>query len=324
LFLFEEGEVKSKGRIVTIGLAPAWDVSCRGRGLDWGRHLEIDEQVVRPAGKALNVSSALAWMGCESVAAGLWGREDYEAMRGAVNARGKLVRLGMTTVAGRTRQNITVVDTQNRREMHLRQKSRLAMPASLARLGSDLKGTVRPNDVCVFAGAMPGGDLLDPVVALVQTCRDKNARVVVDTYGPVLERLVEAGLPWLIAPNVEELAQLLGSDVKDTPVKLVAASRTLLEKVPVVLVSRGKKGAILVTKRGAWTGRTTTWGKVLETVGCGDYLLAGFLAGYSTSGNPRTALTTALKLATARAWGWIETKTWSQARKQIDVAAERI
>ncbi len=52
-----------KGRIITIGLSPAWDIRCRGAGLDWGRHVEIDEQVVRPAGKALNVSDALAWMG---------------------------------------------------------------------------------------------------------------------------------------------------------------------------------------------------------------------------------------------------------------------
>ena len=51
--------------------------------------LDIDEQVVRPAGKALNVSYALAWMGGESVAAGLWGREDYDEMRRAVDAAGR-------------------------------------------------------------------------------------------------------------------------------------------------------------------------------------------------------------------------------------------
>lgn len=311
--------MKSKGRIITIGLAPAWDVSCRGRGLDWGRHLEIDEQVVRPAGKALNVSAALAWMDCPSIAAGLWGREDYEVMRGSVRLLGKLVRLDMTGVEGRTRHNITVVDTQNRREMHLRQKSDLATPASLARLNSALGRVVFQDDLCVFSGAMPAGELLDPVVALVQTCHQMGTRIVVDTHGPVLERLVEAKLPWLIAPNVEELAQLLGTEVKDSPAKLVAASRSLLEKVPTILISRGKKGTILVTKSGAWTGRTTMRGKVLETVGCGDYLLAGFLAGYCQSSNPRAALATALKVATARAWGLTETKTWAQARRQIEV-----
>ena len=316
--------MKSKGRIITIGLAPAWDVSCRGRDLDWGRHLEIDEQVVRPAGKALNVSSALAWMGCESIAAGLWGREDYEAMRGAVGSLGKLVRLDMTPVEGRTRHNITVVDTQGRREMHLRCKSGLATAASLSRLNGNLKRTVCPDDTCVFAGAMPAGELLDASVALVQACRRQGAQVVVDTYGPVLKNLVEAEWPGLIAPNVAEFAQLLGAPVQETPAKLVAASKPLLEKVPIILISRGKKGALLVTKKGAWTGRTTMRGKVLETVGCGDYLLAGFLAGYRQSNSLRAALTTGLTAATARAWGLTETKTWPQANRQIKVDVQRL
>ena len=316
--------MKSKGRIITIGLAPAWDVSCRGRDLDWGRHLEIDEQVVRPAGKALNVSSALAWMGCESIASGLWGREDYEVMRTAVSSMSKLIRLDMTGVEGRTRQNITVVDTKGRREMHLRQQSGLATSASLSQLNANLNRTVCPDDTCVFAGAMPAGELLDPVVSLVQNCRRQGAQIVIDTYGQVLKRLVEAELPWLIAPNVEELAQLLGPQVKDSPAELVAASKPLREKVPTLLISRGSKGAILVTSKGVWTGRSTTQGKVLETIGCGDYLLAGFLAAFRKSNNPRTALATALKVATARAWGLTEAKTWLAAARTVEVEIDRL
>jgi 1-phosphofructokinase len=285
--------------------------------LEWGRHQDIDEQVVRPAGKALNVSSALAWMGQESIAAGLWGRNDFEAMRRAVQAMGEHVRLEMTPVEGSTRQNITVVDTQGGREMHLRQQNRLVTPASLARLKTTLKRIVQEGDICVFAGAMPGGELLEPAVDLVETCRRRGGRIVADTYGPVLKHLVEANLPWLIAPNVEELAQLLGTDVRDTPVKLVTAARDLLAKVPTILISRGSKGALLSTEKGAWKGKTTTRGGVLETVGCGDYLLAGFLAGFARAGNPRTALTTALKTATARAYGLTESLTWTQIRRQI-------
>ncbi len=316
--------MKSKGRIITVGLSPAWDVSCRGRGLDWGLHAQIDEQVIRPAGKALNVSSALAWMGCESIAAGLWGRDDYEAMRSAVRAQSALVHAAMTVAEGRTRENITVVDTTGRREMHLRQPGRLATRASLAHLQETLTKTVRKNDICVFAGAMPAGELLDAGVALVQTCHKQGARIVADTYGPALERLVDAGLPWLVAPNVEELAQLPGTEVRNTPAALAAMGRVLLEKVPTILISRGGKGAVLVTRTGAWTGRATTRGRVLETVGCGDYLLAGFLAGYGQRESARAALTTALKVATARAYGWTDSRTWRQAGRRIQVEIQRL
>jgi 1-phosphofructokinase len=308
-----------KGRIVTIGLSPAWDVGCRGKDLDWSRHVEIDEQVVRPAGKALNVSYALAWLGRRSVAAGLWGREDYGQMNNAVRRLGGWIQTRMTAGPGSTRRNITVVDTLRHREMHLRLRSELASPRTLRRLNADVKKLVRRGDMCVFAGAMPGGDLLDAVVELVRTCRHSGADVVVDTYGPVLAGIVDAGLASVISPNVEELRELLHREVRNTPARLAAAARPLLEKVGTVLISRGAEGALVVTKDGAWTGRSRARREAISTVGCGDYLLAGFLAGLQGTADPCIALATGLKVAAARAWGWTETRTWSQADSEIEV-----
>jgi 1-phosphofructokinase family hexose kinase len=317
-------KTNNSSRIITVGLSPAWDVSCRGKDLDWGRHAEIDAQVVRPAGKALNVSRALAWMGRESVAAGLWGREDYEPMLEAVQRLGGLVQARMTRVGGHTRRNVTVVDTRRRREMHLRCKSTLASVAALRRLGTDLRSLVRENDICVFSGALPAGPLLKPTVALVRACRDSGARIVIDAHGPTLEAIVDAGLAWLIAPNVEELGGLLGARVPDTPARLARAARGLLDKVELVLVSRGKKGAMAVTRTGVSEGYCVSRGKVLETVGCGDYLLAGFLAGLGDSRQVRAALVQGLKAATARAWGRTETETWRRTKGQIRVQTTRL
>ena len=315
-------DVAGKGRIITIGLSPAWDVSCRGKNLAWGRHVEIDEQVVRPAGKALNVSYALAWLSRRNIAAGLWGREDYGQMRNAVCRLWGWIVTSMTLCRGSTRRNITVVDTLRRREMHLRLRSELASSRTLPRLSMDLRELVREGDLCVFAGAMPGGDLLDAVVELVRTCRHGGADVVVDTYGPVLARIVDAGLASVISPNVGELCELLGRKVSDTPARLAAAARPLLEKVGTILISRGAEGAMVVTKDGAWTGRSRSRREALSTVGCGDYLLAGFLAGLRDTADPRLALATGLKVAAARAWGWTETKAWMQADRRIGVTVK--
>ena len=292
--------------------------------MDWGRHVDIDEQVVRPAGKALNVSYALAWMGGGSVAAGLWGREDYDEMQRAVERLGGQIDVRMTAVEGRTRQNITVVDTFNHREMHLRRKSELASESSLRQLNADLRELVHEGDVCVFAGAMPAGELLAPTVNLVRTCHRAGAQIAVDTHGPALQSIVEAGLPWLISPNVEELRGLLGGAVEDTPEKLIEACRGLLNRMDMVLISRGEKGALIVAKAGAWTGHCVTQGKVLSTVGCGDYLLAGFLAGLCEAGDPSVALARGLRVATARAWGWTESESWMRADKEIVLGVERL
>jgi fructose-1-phosphate kinase PfkB-like protein len=227
-----------KGRTITIGLSPAWDIRCCGTGLDWGRHVEIDEQVVRPAGKALNVSYALAWLGRPSIAAGLWGREDYGQMNSAVRRLDGWIRTRMTTCPGSTRRNITVVDTRRHREMHLRRRSELASPRTLQRLRADLKKTVRKGDTCIFAGAMPGNSLLGLVVDLARVCRDRGACVVVDTHGPALSGIVDAGLASVISPNVEELCELLGQQVENTPVRLASAARRLLDKVGTIVISR--------------------------------------------------------------------------------------
>jgi len=263
--------------IITIGLSPAWDITCRGRNIEWGLHQEIDEQTVRPAGKAINVSKALAWMGHRNIAAGLWGSDDHPQMLAAVRSLWPAIRVKLTAVADRTRQNITVVDSAKNKEMHLRNKSRLASAKTLKKLQADLEKIVQSGSACVFAGTMPGGRLLGDVVRLVELCKSRGAKIVLDTSGHPLKEIVDTGSVWLIKPNVEELSELLGEQVKDGPVSLVKAGRKLLDKVEMVLISRGAKGGVVVTKNGAWHGRCASRAKIFSTVGCGDFLLAGFL-----------------------------------------------
>jgi 1-phosphofructokinase len=316
--------------IITVGLSPAWDITCRGRNLDWGLHQCIDGQTIQPAGKALNVSKALAWMGQRNIAAGLWGREDYKQMLAAVRLFWPLTGVKMTAVAGRTRTNVTVVDTANDRDMHLRAKSSLASKETLSRLNADLQALVTKSSVCVFAGAMPEDKLLDDVIRLVKTCRRCGAKVVLDTSGVTLRRAVDTGDIWLMKPNVQELRQLVGHEVADRPAALVKVGKTLLDKVEVILISRGQKGAVLVTKKGAWTARASgasCGGRrkgLSTTVGCGDYLLAGFLKALKDKSDPGSALVTALKVATARAWGWTEEGPWAQAKSRITVEPARV
>ncbi|MHC4430452.1 MAG: 1-phosphofructokinase family hexose kinase [Planctomycetota bacterium] len=293
--------------IITVGLSPAWDVTCCGRNLDWDLHQDIDEQSIRPAGKALNVSKALAWMGQQNIAAGLWGRDDYQQMARAARKMSPLIGLKMTTVAGATRQNVTIVDTATGRDMHLRSMNRLVSPKTIAKLRADLDAIVRPGSVCVFAGAMPEGDLL------------ADARIVLDTSGSALSQIVDAGSIWLIKPNVEELRDLLDEPIKDGPVSLARAGRRLLDKVEIVLISRGAKGAVAVTKQGAWQARCLSRAPVLSTVGCGDCFLAGFLKALQDKPDMRSALATATKVAGARAWGWMDNKSWPQAKREVQI-----
>ena len=231
----------------------------------------------------------------------------------------------MTVAEGRTRQNITVVDTLHPREMHLRRKSDLASEQSLRQLNADLGGLVHEGDICVFAGAMPAGAVAG---ANGRSGADLSSLRGSDRgrYAWARSRRASSrpALPWLISPNVEELRELLGCPVEDTPEKLAQAGRKLLDRMDMVLISRGERGALIVARGGAWTGRSATPGQVLSTVGCGDYLLAGFLAGVQETDDPRAALTEGLKVATARAWGWTESESWARGGQKDSSHVERV
>jgi fructose-1-phosphate kinase PfkB-like protein len=208
--------------------------------------------------------------------------------------------------------------------MHLRFPCGLVSRKTLRQLREDLKTIVKSSSVCVFAGLMPGSEFLDELVRIVKDCSGRGAKIVVDTYGEALRRIVDAGPAWIIKPNVAELRELLGEQVADRPASLAKASRRLLDKVGIVLISRGSKGAVVVTEEGAWQGRCVGHGRVLSTVGCGDYLLGGFLKGLKDTSDAGRALELALRVATAKAWGWAEEKTWGQAERRIRIEAGRV
>ncbi len=147
--------MRVSSKIVTVGLCPSWDTVCQFKGIDWGQHKLASSASSRPAGKALNISRALAWMGQKNIAAGIWGRDDFGQMMKAMRSLGGFVKVKMTAVDGGTRRNITVVDTANDREMHLRNRSELTSKKALRKLEIDLIKIVNGGNVCVFAGVMP-------------------------------------------------------------------------------------------------------------------------------------------------------------------------
>ena len=310
--------------IITVGLCPSWDTVCRFDGIKWGEHKTVSSADSWPAGKALNISRALAWMGEKNIAAGLWGRDDFPQMVKAMRPLKGLVKVKMTPAEGETRRNVTVVDTVNNREMHLRNRSKLASKKALRTLEADLGAIVKKGGICVFAGMMPEDEFLGDVVRIIKSCRQSGAEIVVDTYGEALKRILEIGAVRIIKPNVEELRELLGEQVTDSASALARAGRKLLDKVDFVVISRGKKGGVVVTHEGAWHGRCVGRSRVLSTVGCGDFLLAGFLKGLKEKSDASSALRTAIKVATARAWGRTGGTSWSRVLRKIKVVIERI
>ena len=146
--------------------------------------------------------------------------------------------------------------------------------------------------------------------------------MIVDTSGSALAKIVNQGGIGIIKPNLDELSELLGIDVENNVQAVISAARKLCDRVRVVIVSLAKEGAVAVAKDSAFYCRAKKTYPVVHTVGCGDYLLAGYIS-VSHSGDIAEKLVAGIKVATAKARGLAGIKPWSEVQKDIEVEITR-
>ncbi len=311
--------MRAAPKIITVGLTPVWDRTCYVDGIEWGDHKVMASSALTPAGKALNISKALAWMSIHSTVAGLWGASDAADMAEALSGFGDYIEPAFTIVEGKTRQNITVVDTKQNRELHLRSPETLITQKTLSRLSRDMKKLYDSRASIVFAGSIPQGDCQDDCIALIKKSGSECRELIVDTSGTALSKIVNQGGIEVIKPNLNELSELVGQPVKSNIKTVISTARRFCNRVRVVIVSLGRQGAVAVTKEAAFFGTIKNSRHcAVHTIGCGDYLLAGYLSAHHTQDTGQKMIT-GIKAAAAKAWGWTGIKSWRDVDKEIEV-----
>ncbi len=138
------------------------------------------------------------------------------------------------------------------------------------------------GDTLVIAGSLPPSLPEDFYSSLMKSLNGKNVPCVVDTTGPSLEKTLEYR-PFLIKPNNFELGALFNRELS-TREDVVPYAKILQERgAENVLVSLGGEGAVLVCKDGRVMKASSPHGKVVNSVGAGDSMVAGFLAAYNST-----------------------------------------
>jgi 1-phosphofructokinase len=143
-------------------------------------------------------------------------------------------------------------------------------------------------------GSLPRGVSADFYARLVTEARRRGGRIAVDTSGPALLEVLAAE-PDLIKPNRDELAEVVGALPRTLGEVVEAAQELRARGAGTVLASLGADGVLLVDEDGVLYG-TAEVEHVVSTVGAGDALLSGFLAG---GGRGRDALDLGLRWAAA-------------------------
>ena len=160
---------------------------------------------------------------------------------------------------------------------------------------------LKEGDWLVLAGSVPSSLPDDLYSTILREVYGKGIKVVVDTTGNQLLNVLQYK-PFLIKPNHHELAEIFAQEM-DTAEKITVYAKKLKEMGAVnVLVSRGGDGAVLVDENGTVHPAPAVEGKLVNSVGCGDSMVAGFIAGYILYRNYSQALKLSLACSAATAF----------------------
>lgn len=277
--------------IYTVTFNPAIDYIVRlDRPLAVGKVNRAKGEDCVLGGKGVNVSGVLAQLGCESVALGFVAGETGAWLERGLAAQG--LRTDFVHLAhGMTRINVKIKAGQetelNGAGPDIPESAMQELEAKLDRLQKD--------DVLVLAGSIPASLAQTTYERLLARLAGRGVRAVVDATRDLLVNVLPYQ-PFLIKPNNHELSEIAGVPLESDE-EITAAARDLQAKgARNVLVSMAGDGALLLDENGGVHRIGCPKGKVVNSVGAGDSMVAGFVAGYRQSGGDYDA---ALKLGTA-------------------------
>ena len=260
--------------IVTLTLNPSVDRTVEVETLARGEVMRAQGVRVDPGGKGINVSRALATHGRPTRAVVTVGGAEGEHLVALLRDTG--IDIVPVRIHGAIRSNITVVEPDGTTTKFNEPGAELSED-ELNAVFAAVKEAVQSAEWLVASGSLPPGTPAGVYADLVRSLAESGTCVAVDTSGPALEAVLAAG-PTLVKPNRDELAAATGKALVTITDVVDAASRLRDLGAGAVLASLGADGAVLVDDDGAIHGRTPAV-PPLSSVGAGDAMLAGFLAG---------------------------------------------
>jgi 1-phosphofructokinase len=275
--------------IVTLTLNPSVDRTVEVERLARGEVTRAIGVRVEPGGKGINVSRALATHGLPTRAVITVGGPEGEHLITLLRDTG--IEIVPVRIGRAIRSNIAVVEPDGT-TTKLNEPGGQLSASELEAVFAAVKQAVQGAGWLVLSGSLPTGMPPEIYADLIRSLRGTGTRIAVDTSGPPLKAVLGAG-PDLVKPNGNELAEVTGMRLSTIAEAIDAASRLRDLGAKAVLASLGADGAVLVDESGATHGRTPVVSPV-SSVGAGDAMLAGFLAG---GGHGSEALTEGL------AWG---------------------
>ncbi len=269
--------------VYTVTLNPALDYVIHIEDFQTGEINRTQREEIQFGGKGINVSTVLTRLGVENTALGF-----LAGFTGQVLAEG-LRKNGIQTdfiwlTEGLTRINVKIKAGE---ETELNGRGPAIPSAALDELFQKLD-RLQSGDVLDLSGSIPASLPDDIYQQILRQLEGRGILTVVDAAGELLCAALSYR-PFLIKPNHHELGEIFGQ----TPVtdqELTACAKKLQKQgARNVLVSMAGEGSLLLDETGACHRLGVPRGTVRNSVGAGDSMVAGFLAGWLKTGDYETA-----------------------------------
>ncbi|MBS6183616.1 MAG: 1-phosphofructokinase [Clostridium celatum] len=143
--------------------------------------------------------------------------------------------------------------------------------------------TLTSGDILVLAGSIPKTMPTDVYERIMERLQEKGVKFIVDTTGESLLKVLKYN-PFLIKPNHHELGELFGVKLNNKEEVIEYAKKLKDMGAQNVIISMAGDGAVLINSNGDVTTNNVPKGVVKNSVGAGDSMVAGFIAGYLNSG----------------------------------------
>lgn len=177
------------------------------------------------------------------------------------------------------------------------------------------------SEVITISGSAPQGVPTTIYQTLIQIAGEQGKKVILDTSGEYLKAGVKAR-PYMIKPNSDEIEQLLGTAAPDKESIISAAIQLHQTGIPVVAVSLGGEGVLTASAEGVYQARPPRL-EVINTVGCGDSMIAAFAVGIARNYPIKDLLRYAVSISAANALtletGSFKTTDMEQIQPQVEI-----
>jgi 1-phosphofructokinase len=260
--------------IYTLTFNPSLDYIVDVPQFECGRVNRTAAEKIFPGGKGINVSMVLKNLGYESTALGFYAGFTGQELKRLLAQRG--IESDFIPVdAGLTRINVKM---RGASETEINGQGPAISESDVARLYDKL-GVLVDGDILVMAGSIP--DVMPQTIYMdiMKFLEGRGIGIVVDATRDLLVNVLKYR-PFLIKPNNHELGEIFGIEITDKDDVVKYAKKLQDKGARNVLVSMAGDGAVLVAEDGSEYRSEAPKGKVVNSVGAGDSMVAGFIAGF--------------------------------------------